>query len=122
MRVFIVLMSSVFASSAQDCGLYLAISSTSTSEQSLWGVYAGNDIEGNTAIGFPEIAVNIPHLKANVFLAQHDEDDTHLLFLKKIVNYLEESLWVPSPAGAKFELSHSRNRGAISIQFQVDEL
>lgn len=52
--------------SEHQCGLYLALSSTSTEEHTIWGIYAGKDYEPGQMIGVPELAVNTHNLRYNV--------------------------------------------------------
>ena len=110
---FLVLFSVLFTATSDDeCGLYLALSSTATAEENTWGVYAGKDIPAQTAIGFPDIGINMPHLKANSYFAEDggEEDEE---YLGQIVDFLESNIWVPGPAGALFELAKGRSTSAI---------
>jgi hypothetical protein len=52
--------------SKSHCGLYLAISSTSTDDNTIWGLYAGKDYESGETVGNPELAVNTHNLRFNV--------------------------------------------------------
>ena len=95
-------IASVAADEADTCGLYLAVSSTSTADATTWGLYAGEVIPAHTPIGFPEIAVNLLHLQANAAYDDSDEDRS------AVVDFLESQVWVPDAAGAKFALKNGR--------------
>jgi len=104
------------ASAAQDdnqqCGLYLAISSTSTVDDTNWGIFAGKDIPAKTVIASPDVAINIPHLRANSHPVEEDED-TDPAFLSQMVDFFEGYFWVPETAAAQFELAEGRAVTAI---------
>jgi SET domain len=103
------------ASGNDTCGLYLAISSTSTAEATKWGMFAGKDIPVDSKIGSPEIGVMIPHLRANMRRAQGDEseEDADKASLGAIVDFFEEFFWVPDTAAAKGELASGRSIAAV---------
>ena len=86
------------------CGLYMAISSTSTSDKTLWGLYVGKDIPAGQAITTPDLAVPILDLRANNVLYGDTVDETLQEQLYQTVEYLEESFWVPDSMGGKFEM------------------
>ena len=54
----------VSASADEECGIYLAVSSTSTVEEPKWGLYAGQEISKGGGVGFGEIAIHTFHLLA----------------------------------------------------------
>lgn len=84
--------------SEQDCGLYLAISSTSTVEETNWGIYAGKDYAEGVAIGSSDIAINMPFLRINLAA-----NDPNLEKLGRIVGFFERFFWVPDTAASQFE-------------------
>lgn len=55
-----------------QCGMYIAISSTSTVEDTKWGLYAGKDYEKNAPLGYPDIAINMFNLQGNAHLADDE--------------------------------------------------
>lgn len=80
----------------------MAISSTSTVDATNWGIFAGRDYAVGDAIGSPEVAIPIPHLRAN--LAQTSE---HRATTEPIVDFLEHFFWVAETAGSQFDLGGS---------------
>jgi len=99
--------------SSEQCGLYLALSSTSTGDRTQWGIYAGRDYAPTTTIGQPELAVNAIHLRANnLFHPETRKEQTPMLL--RSLEFLEESFWVPDAAGSRFELERGRIISAIS--------
>ena len=99
---------------SQSCGLYLAVSSISTTDHSRWGIYIGDTpIHGiSSIIGSMEIGIMIPHLRIyNINNTKNNYiiHDSEL----KMIDYLESFLWVPSTAGAKYDISHGRSIAAI---------
>jgi hypothetical protein len=91
------------------CGLYLSVSSTSTTEATNWGLFLGVGIDGtNVAIGSPEVAIVISHLRVHNENRKSDDFD-----VERLVDYFESFLWVPATAGAKYELSTGRAIAAI---------
>jgi hypothetical protein len=53
------------ATGEDQCGLYLAVSSTSTGDNTVWGIYAGKEYKNGDAIGQNELAVSTINLRAN---------------------------------------------------------
>jgi len=94
------------ADDENQCGLYLAISSTSTVEETNWGIFAGKDIPAASGIASPDVAINIPNLRAN----NEVEDEE---FLSKMVDFFEGFFWVPETAAAQFEMTEGRAVTAI---------
>ncbi len=88
-----------------DCGLYLAVSSTSTAEEPKWGLYAGHAIPKHGRVGSGELAIQTFHLLANA-LADKDAIDS-VKGLADIVDHLEQYIWVPHGSGGQFELEES---------------
>jgi hypothetical protein len=118
----LVLATFVWASAAaandddvDECGLYLAISSTSTVEDTHWGLYAGKEIGEGQPVGYPDIGINIPHLRANSYFAEEGDEggEDKSEILTAMVDFFESFFWVPDTAGAKFELSAGRAVAAI---------
>jgi hypothetical protein len=73
-----------------SCGLYLAVSSTSTAEDPKWGLYAGKGgIRPKTRIGYGEVAINTHEMEANAFNDDIDQD-----YLVSIVSFIENYIWV----------------------------
>lgn len=85
-----------------ECGLYLAVSSTSTTEEPKWGLYAGHAIPKQSPVGSGEVAVHTFHLLANSLSEKGSPDS--LKRLDDIVDYLEQYIWVPHGSGGQFEL------------------
>lgn len=110
--VVVLLSANIVTASADEdqCGVYLAISSTSTVEDTNWGMFAGKDIAAGAEIGSPEIGITIPHLRANSFFADENNDDQTLGLIS---DFFEEFFWVPDTAAAKFELATGRSIAAI---------
>lgn len=93
------------SSAAEDddqCGLYLAVSST-TRDYTVWGVYAGKDYKQGDVLGSPDLAVNTVNLRANNVLDEKTPDHVQDS-LMRTVEFLEESFWVPDSSGGKFEV------------------
>lgn len=93
------------------CGLYLAISSTSTIETTNWGLFIGSTttnemttVNYHSPIGNPEIGIIVSNLRIynEGLLSSYSNTD-----LTKLVDYFESFFWVPSTAGAKFFLNNS---------------
>ena len=96
----------------QQCGLYLAISSTSTVDETHWGLYAGKDFPAGTEISSPDVAINIPHLRANNQPLE-DEDTENAELLSQMVDFFEGFFWVPETAAAQNELTQGRAVTAV---------
>ena len=94
-----------------QCGMYMAISSTSTVDDTKWGLYAGQDIPADAPIGYPDIAINIFNLQGNAHLA--DEAEDNLSLVSATVEFFEQFIWVPLPSGGHFELDEGRAVTAI---------
>lgn len=95
----------------EHCGVYLAISTTSTVEDTSWGLFAGKDIPAHSNIGSAEIGITIPHLRANSYVAEEDDEEGQAL--GRMVDFFEEFFWVPDTVGAKFELQSGRSLAGI---------
>jgi hypothetical protein len=100
-----------------SCGLYMATSSTSLSNDHKWGVYAGKDIEANAAIGFGDLAIHTFQLMANnIWMNQAREeivDDLDKNQLANIVDWFEQFVWVPDSSGGQYELFDTENGAKI---------
>lgn len=95
----------------KQCGIYIAISSTSTVDDTKWGLYAGKDFDKNVPLGYPDIAINIINLQGNSHLA--DENDESGLLVAQAVEFFEQFIWVPIPSGGQFEMEEGRTVTAI---------
>jgi hypothetical protein len=80
------------------CGLYLAISSTSTVEETNWGIYAGQNYDQGVALGYSDVAINMPYLRVNLA-----PTDPNAEALGTVVGFFERFFWVPETASAQFE-------------------
>ena len=85
-----------------ECGLYLAVSSTSTVDEPKWGTFAGNTIPKDGSIGSGEVGIQAFQLKEHIT----DVNDSNAAneLRKDIVDFLEEFIWVPQNSGGQFEL------------------
>lgn len=88
-----------------ECGLYLAVSSTSTAEEPKWGLYAGKNINQFDPIGYGEVAVHTFHLLANALKEEEDEEEANPLV--DVVDFFEQFIWVPNSSGGQFELEEN---------------
>lgn len=83
----------------QECGLWLAPSSTSSPDAPKLGLFAGTDFGENEIVGNPEIG--IPLIDFVVDWNRKSELDN------SIISFLEGFLWTSEYAGARHEASHS---------------
>jgi SET domain len=97
--------------SVEECGLYLAVSSTSTVDETKWGIFAGKDIPPNTPIGYPDVGINVLNLRSNAFYVSDDE--ATLDYMDQIATFFETFFWVADTIGAKFEQTSGRAVAAI---------
>jgi len=97
-----------------DCGLYLAVSSTTTAEEPKWGLYAGRTIPKGSPIGSGEVAVQTFNLLANS-VTENQGDKDSVKKLADIVDYLEQYLWVPQTSGGQFELEDGSGRIVTAV-------
>ncbi|CAB9505826.1 Guanylate cyclase [Seminavis robusta] len=107
-------LSSVPVSLAEEdleCGMYMAISSTSTVDETRWGIYAGKDIPNGAPLGGPDVAINIFNLQGNTQMADENEEADSLL--ASTVDFFEQFIWVPIPSGSQFDLEDGRTVTAI---------
>jgi hypothetical protein len=84
-----------------ECGLYLAMSSTTTTQEPRWGLYAGATIPKGSPIGYGEVAIHAFQPLANA-LKEDVEDSKNKL--ADIVEFVEQYIWVPHSSGGQFEL------------------
>lgn len=94
-----------------ECGLYLAVSSTSDSETPKWGLYAGTDIPANTPVGHPELAIQTHNLMGHNQLSNGEKDETTLP--AQAVSFFEEYIWVADATAGKRELETGRIVSAV---------
>ena len=78
---------SISSNSQSQCGLYLAISSTSTDDNTVWGIYAGKDYEKGETVGVPELAINTHNLRFNVI---NPKSGPSSATIAKSLGFLEE--------------------------------
>ena len=98
------------AAATEECGLYLAISSTSTVDDTNWGLFVGQDIDGlNRPIGNPEIGIVVSNLRLHNEGIKHAKTD-----LIALVDYFEAFFWVPSTVGAKYHSDTTKGERAIA--------
>ncbi|KAG7362963.1 SET methyltransferase domain containing protein [Nitzschia inconspicua] len=97
---------------SEHCGLYMAISSTTTPEEPKWGYYAGKNIPANSPIGFGDIAIHTFNLMANQIYMENDQpvDDFDRNPRANLVDWLEQFLWVPHSSGGQFEVAGEGTR------------
>jgi hypothetical protein len=74
-------------SQEDQCGLYLAVSSTSTDDNAFWGVYAGKDYKEGETVGVPELAINTHNLRYNVISSKSGPPPASVV---KSLGFLEE--------------------------------
>jgi hypothetical protein len=90
-----------------QCGVYLAISSTSTDAEPKWGVFAGRDMQAGVPIGYGDIPIHTMDLVGNNLWVDPTTtkviDDLDVNFLANTVDWLEQFLWVPHSSGGQFE-------------------
>ena len=72
-----------------QCGLYLATSSTSTADEPKWGIFAGKSFRKRDRIGFGDIAIHTHQMEANALSGEEDEES-----LTNIVDFFENFIWV----------------------------
>ena len=96
---------------SSKCGMYIAISATSTVDDTKWGIYAGKDFAKNAPLGYPDVAINIFNLQGNAQLA--DESASSETLVAHTVEFFEQFIWVPIPSGGQFELEEGRTVTAI---------
>lgn len=90
----------------QECGLYLAVSSTSTVEEPKWGIFAGATIPKHASVGAGEVGIQSFQLQGHIT----DVNDPKEVVSQRadMVDFLEQYIWVPHNSGGQFELSQGR--------------
>jgi len=97
-----------------QCGLYLALSSKSTDEDIAYGVFTGKDIPKGDPIGYPDVAINMINLRANVYAhTSNFESKEEAKLLDETTGFLEGNIWIPDQAGGRFELADGKAVTAI---------
>ena len=98
------------------CGLYLAVSSTSTVDNPKWGLYAGKTYEKNQPLGFGDVAIQTWNLLAHSITSDAGSDGDELTALAmQTIEYLEQFIWVPQSSGGQFELEEEGGRIVTAI-------
>ena len=105
---FLLLFSSALAAN-DECGLYLAVSSTSDEEHPKWGLYAGTTIPPRSPVGSPEVAVQTHNLMANALTEENDKESV----AARSVTFFEEYIWVADATAGRRELGKGRIVSAI---------
>jgi len=85
-----------------ECGLYLAVSSTSSLDETTWGIYAGVDIPKGALVGPPDLGINTHNLLGNA--NDIDQAKNEGSSLAQTVNIFEEYIWVPDATGGSRDL------------------
>lgn len=92
-----------YTTAEEECGLYLAVSSTSNLDEVKWGVYAGVDIEKGSLVGEPDLAVQTHNLLGHAHSeSKEDQSDDPTV---RTVNMFEEYIWVADATGGSRDLS-----------------
>ena len=107
------------SASSTTCGLYLATSSTSTSTEPKWGIFAGEDIDEKSTVGYGDIAIHTFHLMANQLWEDpttgHVYDDLDKNELANLVDWFEQYIWIPHSSGGQYELNSTAARIVTAI-------
>jgi len=101
------LLSISAVAAADECTLYMAVSSTSTVEQPTWGIYAGIDFDEGTELAQPDIAIQLFNVLGNAMDehdSEEDDDETKSLH-RKSVEMMERYTWVADSSAATNELA-----------------
>lgn len=85
----------------EQCGLYLALSSTSTSDRKSWGIYAGKDYNKLTKVGYPELAINIHNIRGHYLSNKINNNNYEIL--DNLIQFYERLFWIPDTIGALHE-------------------
>ena len=94
-------------SAIPQCGLYMAVSSTSTADEPKWGLFAGETIEKGARVGYGEVAIQTFHMLANQLSPADEQDNPTPNFLADVVDFFEQYIWVPHNSGGQYELADS---------------
>lgn len=101
-----------------QCGLYLAVSSTSTIEEPKWGIYTGKPYDKDSNIGYGDVAIQLHNFLANTQSASSKSDDEMAAeeqFLANVVDFFEQYIWVPASSGGQNELGPDGGRIVTAI-------
>ena len=108
----------------QQCGLYLAMSSTSTPDEPKWGLYAGETFQKGVSIGYGDVAIQTFNLLGNSLVddsekeEQEEEENEESNVdddLSTVVEFFEQYIWVPQSSGGQFELTANDGRTVTAI-------
>jgi hypothetical protein len=104
------------ALAAEECSLYMAVSSTSTVEEPKWGIYAGVDFGENTQLGPPDLAIQLHNIMANSLGEEDDEEaeEEDKTLLRKSAEMLERYTWVADSSAGAFEMRDGKLNSVIS--------
>jgi hypothetical protein len=89
-----------------ECGLYLAVSSTSTVDEPKWGIFAGSTIPKFGSVGSGEVGIQAFQLHGHVM--DIDEPEQANTRRTEIVDFMEQYIWVPHNSGGQFELPQGK--------------
>lgn len=92
-----------------QCSVYLAPSSTSTTEEPKWGIYAGTEIQKGEQVGIPEIAIQTLNIKGS-----HRSPDDSVSLAESTVEFFEQFIWVPDATAGKYDVSAGRLVAAVT--------
>jgi len=92
----------VAESNDDDCGLYLAVSSTSDLDAVKWGIFAGVTIPSGSLVGEPDLAIQTHNLLGNAH-SDSPEDQSSDPTVRS-VELFEEYIWVPDTTGGGRDL------------------
>lgn len=108
---FLLLLPAALAAAAEEeCGIYMATSSTSDSDTPKWGLYAGTALTKGTPVGPPDIAIQTHNLMGNAHVKEKDSKRIEV----RTVGLFEEYIWVADSTAGKRELEgHGRIVSAI---------
>lgn len=89
-----------------ECGLYLAVSSTSTVDEPKWGIFAGSTIPKFGSVGSGEVGIQAFQLHGHI--VDINEPEQANARRTDIVDFVEQYIWVPHNSGGQFELSQGK--------------
>ena len=84
----------------EECGIYMATSSTSDSDTPKWGLYAGTALTKGSPVGPPDIAIQTHNLMGNAHIKEKDSKRIEV----RTVGLFEEYIWVADATAGKREL------------------
>lgn len=95
--------------SPDQCGLYMAVSSTSTADELQWGLYLGHEEQPKgTLLPTADLAILVEHLMSNAY----DSEGEEVPDVFQSADSLETVLWVRDAGGAKYALNQKEGSGA----------